>query len=82
MFTLKRKRVATGPEMWIRSEGAFDAIGESTQFQKVQAIIDTRNRRFANEEKLDRLTRLFQSHAARRKAAWREVWNLPIEGAR
>jgi DNA invertase Pin-like site-specific DNA recombinase len=27
-FKLKQKRVANGPEMWIRSEGAFDAIVE------------------------------------------------------
>ena len=38
-FKLKRKRVANGPEMWIRSDGAFDAIVEPKQFQKAQAII-------------------------------------------
>lgn len=61
-FKLKRKRVANGPEMWIRSDGAFEAIVEPKQFQKVQAIIAARNRRFSDEEMLDRLTRLLQRH--------------------
>lgn len=61
-FKLKRKRVANGPEMWIRSDGAFEAIVEPKQFQKVQAIIAARNRRFSDDEMLDRLTRLLQRH--------------------
>ena len=38
-FKLKGKRVANGPEMWIRSEGAFEAIVQRREFQKVQAVI-------------------------------------------
>lgn len=44
-FKLKRKRVANGPEMWIRSEGAFEAIVDPKQFQRIQAIIAARNPR-------------------------------------
>lgn len=47
-FKLKRKRVANGPEMWIRSDGAFEAIVDAKKFHKVQAIIASRNRRFSD----------------------------------
>lgn len=61
-FKLKQKRVANGPDMWIRSEGVFEAIVEPKHFQKVQAIIAARNRRFSDDEMLDRLARLLQRH--------------------
>ncbi|WP_354670362.1 recombinase family protein [Paracoccus sp. TOH] len=44
-FKLKRKRVVNGPEMWVRSDGAFEAIVEPKQFQRVQAILAARKRR-------------------------------------
>jgi hypothetical protein len=61
-FKLKQKRVANGPDMWIRSEGVFEAIVEPKHFQKVQAIIAARNRRFSDDEMLERLARLLQRH--------------------
>ncbi|PTW50460.1 DNA invertase Pin-like site-specific DNA recombinase [Rhodovulum kholense] len=41
-FKLKHKPAANGPEMWIRSDGAFDAIVGPKQFRKAQAIIAAR----------------------------------------
>lgn len=61
-FKLKRKRVANDPEMWIRSDGVFKAIIDPQHFHKVRAIIAARNRRFSDQDMLDRLTRLFQRH--------------------
>ena len=80
-FKLKQKRVANGPEMWIRSEGAFDAIVEPKQFQKVQAIIAARNRRFSDDEMLDRLTRLFQRHGYISGLVIDEADGMPSSGA-
>ena len=80
-FKLKRKRVANGPEMWIRSDGAFDAIVESKQFQKAQAIIAARNRRFSDEEMLERLTRLFQRHGYISGLVIDEADGMPSSGA-
>ena len=80
-FKLKQKRVANGPEMWIRSEGAFDAIVEPKQFQKVQAIIAARNRRFSDEEMLERLTRLFQRHGYISGLVIDEADGMPSSGA-
>lgn len=80
-FKLKRKRVANGPEMWIRSEGAFEAIVEPKLFQKVQVIIAARNRRFSDEEMLDRLTRLFQRHGYISGLVIDEADGMPSSGA-
>ncbi|MFP5479205.1 MAG: recombinase family protein, partial [Alphaproteobacteria bacterium] len=80
-FKLKQKRVANDPEMWIRSEGAFDAIVEPKQFQKVQAIIAARNRRFSDDEMLERLTRLFQRHGYISGLVIDEADGMPSSGA-
>lgn len=80
-FKLKQKRVANGPEMWIRSEGAFDAIVEPKQFQKVQAIIAARNRRFSDDEMLERLPRLFQRHGYISGLVIDEADGMPSSGA-
>jgi DNA invertase Pin-like site-specific DNA recombinase len=61
-FKLKMKHVKNPPEMWIRSDGAFDPIVEPQLFFKAQGIILERNRRYSNEEMLDRLKHLFQKH--------------------
>jgi len=61
-FKLKKKRVKNPPDMWIRTDGAFDAIVDSQIFYQAQGIILERNRRYSNEEMLDRLKYLFQKH--------------------
>jgi len=37
-FKLKKKRVRNPPEMWVRHDGAFDAIVESSEFAAAQAL--------------------------------------------
>jgi len=61
-FKLKKQRVKNPPEMWIRSDGAFKAIVDPQLFYQAQGIILERNRRFTNEEMLDRLKYLYQKH--------------------
>lgn len=80
-FKLKDKRVVNGPEMWVRSDGAFEAIVEPKQFQKIQAIIAARNRRFSDDEMLDRLTRLFQRHGYISGLVIDEADGMPSSGA-
>ena len=80
-FKLKRKRVANGPEMWIRSEGAFEAIVEPKQFRQVQAIIAARNRRFSDEEMLERLTGLLRHHGYISGLVIDEADGMPSSGA-
>ncbi len=57
-FKLKEKRVVNPPEMWVRSEGAFQAVVEPRYFYAAQGIIQARCRRISNEEMLEKLKNL------------------------
>jgi DNA invertase Pin-like site-specific DNA recombinase len=59
-FKLKKLRVTNTPDMWIKKEGAFDAIVPPELFYTVQGIIRARARRYTNEELIERLRNLFQ----------------------
>ena len=59
-FKLKKKRVVNPPEMWIRSEKAFEPIVRADVFNKVQNIIRERSRKFTNEELLTQLRQLLE----------------------
>lgn len=80
-FKLKRKHVVNDPAMWIRADGAFEAIVEPKQFHKVQRIIEERNRRYSDDEMLARLTRLFQRHGYISGLVIDESDGLPSSGA-
>lgn len=51
-FKLKKKRVVNPPDMWIRADGAFAAIVDSSVFQAAQRIIQARCIRLTDEEML------------------------------
>jgi DNA invertase Pin-like site-specific DNA recombinase len=57
-YKLKEKRTVNKPEMWIRSDGVFDAIIEPRYFYAAQGIIQARCRKISNEELLDKLKSL------------------------
>lgn len=59
-FKLKKRRVENDPEMWVRSDGVFDAIVEPRHFYTAQGIIRERNRKFTNEEMLSKLRALHE----------------------
>jgi hypothetical protein len=59
-FKLKKKRVINPPEMWIRSNQAFQPIISADLFTKAQSIIRERGRRYSNEELLAQLRTLFE----------------------
>lgn len=79
-FKLKRKRVVNGPQMWVRSDGAFEAIVEPKLFHKVQGLIEARNRRFSDAEMLERLAKLFQRHGYISGLVIDEADGLPSSG--
>jgi DNA invertase Pin-like site-specific DNA recombinase len=60
-YKLKKLHVRNRPEMWIRSNGAFEPIVERHLFDAAQAIIQNRSRRISNEDMIDRLRTLYQS---------------------
>jgi len=57
-FKLKKRRVVNDPDMWVRSDGVFDAIVESRYFYTAQGIIQERSRKLSNEEMLSKLQAL------------------------
>jgi DNA invertase Pin-like site-specific DNA recombinase len=57
-YKLKSKRIKNPKEMWIRRDGAFEAVIDPKQFYTVQGIIMERNRRFTSDEMLDLLKNL------------------------
>jgi len=61
-FKLKRKYVRHAPEDWVRSDGAWPAIVDESLFHRAQGFILERSRRFSNDEMLEQLKGLLQSH--------------------
>jgi hypothetical protein len=59
-FKLKKKRVRNNPEMWIRSEGAFEPIVDREMFDAAQTIIRERSQELSNDEMLQALQQLLQ----------------------
>jgi len=62
-YKLKRKHVVNPPDMWIRSDGAFEGIVDSDLFHVVRGMILARSRRYSDEEMLDRLKHLYEQHS-------------------
>ena len=62
-FKLKKKHVHNPGDMWVRSDGAFEAIISPEQFFVARGIVLERSRRFTNEEMLVKLKLLFAQHA-------------------
>lgn len=59
-FKLKKRRVTNLPDMWIKKEGAFEALVSPEIFYTAQGIIRARAYRFSNEELIEKLRQLFQ----------------------
>ena len=76
-YKLKRKRVRNAPDMWIRADGAFDAIVDRSLFAAVQAIIRARSCRTSNEEMLDGLRLLYDKRGYLSGLLIDEVNSLP-----
>ena len=61
-FKLKKLHVDNPPEMWIRKEGAFEAIVPIEIFMTAQEIITARSAKMSDEELLEHLRRLYAEH--------------------
>ena len=62
-FKLKKKHVHNPDAMWVRSDGAFEALISPEQFFVARGIVLERSRRFTNEEMLVKLKQLISQHA-------------------
>jgi len=59
-FKLKKHRVVNEPAMWIKKEGAFEAIVPAEKFYIAQGILRARAYRFTNEELIKKLRTLYE----------------------
>ncbi len=59
-FKLKKHRIVNQPDMWIKKEGAFEAVVTPAVFYVAQGIIRARAHRFSSEELIDKLRNLYQ----------------------
>jgi DNA invertase Pin-like site-specific DNA recombinase len=80
-FKLKKMRVVNSPDMWIRADGAFEAIIDPQLFFTAQGMIRERNRRYSDEELLERLKHLFQHHGYLSGLIIDETESMPSSGA-
>ena len=80
-FKLKKKRVENDPDIWIRADNAFEAIVDPQLFYTAQGMIRERNRKFTDEEMLERLKRLFDHHRYLSGLVIDEADNMPSSGS-
>ncbi|MBB3214416.1 DNA invertase Pin-like site-specific DNA recombinase [Herbaspirillum sp. Sphag1AN] len=59
-YKLKKRRIINQPDMWIKKEGAFEALVSPEVFYMAQGIIRARSHRFSNDELIEKLRHLFQ----------------------
>ena len=59
-YKLKGEHKNNPPEEWIRADGAFEAIVDPRLFFTAQGMIRERNRRFSDDEMIERLERLLK----------------------
>jgi DNA invertase Pin-like site-specific DNA recombinase len=84
-FKLRQSVVRNGPESWMRTEGAFEAIVEHSIFEAAQAIFRDRIQRtskgrpgsLSDEEMLKRLSRVFQEQGRLSRRIIDTAPNLP-----
>ncbi|GJL85311.1 MAG: serine recombinase [Micavibrio sp.] len=57
-FKLKKRRVVNDPDMWVRHDGAWEGIIDPSHYYTAQGIIRERNRKFSNDEMLEKLKAL------------------------
>ena len=80
-FKLKQKRVVNTPDMWVRADGAFDAIVDTGIFMAAQDILAERARRFSDAELLAMLTDLLAARGTLSGMIIDEVDDMPSSAA-
>jgi hypothetical protein len=60
---LRSKRRTNPPEEWISTPGSYDPIIAAELFERAQAILEGRKRRFTRERMLHRLAALYEKYS-------------------
>jgi hypothetical protein len=53
--------VRNPPDIWVQKDGAFEPIVSTAEFLSAQKLLDARNRRWADDEMLERLRELLRT---------------------
>jgi DNA invertase Pin-like site-specific DNA recombinase len=76
-FKLKKLQVVNPPEMWIRKDGAFEAVVPPEVFYTAQAIFQARATRYTDEDVLERLRALYRDRGTLSGVLIDEAPDLP-----
>ena len=79
-YKLKGTHKDNPPEEWVRADGAFEAIVDPQLFFTAQGMIRERNRRFSDDEMLDRLRGLLKEEGRLSGFKIDEAANMPSSG--
>lgn len=80
-FKLKKTRVTNPSDMWVRKQGAFEAIVSSELFFTAQGILRARARRYSDNELLERLRNLYESRGLLSGLIINETEGMPSAAA-
>lgn len=78
---LKARRVVNARDEWVRADGVFEPIVSDSDFYNVQGVIVERNRRFSDQEMLDKLKTLHRSKGWLSGIVIDEQDSMPSSGA-
>ncbi len=79
-YKLKGTHKNNPPEEWVRADGAFEAIVDERLFFTAQGMIRERNRRFSDDEMIDRLERLLKKKGFLSGIVIDEADDMPSSG--
>ncbi len=79
-FKLKMRRVRNNPDMWVRAEGAFEAIVDVSQFHIAHGIMRERASRLSDDTMLERLGNLYRKYGYLSGIVIDEAEELPSSG--
>ncbi|HWL09932.1 MAG TPA: recombinase family protein [Planctomicrobium sp.] len=80
-FKLKKKHIRNTPDMWVRNDAAFQPLVSLELFYTARGIILERNRRYSNEEMIQRLRALMDQHTTLTAFLIDSVDNMPSSSA-
>ena len=80
-FKLKEKHRNNPQEEWVRADKAFEAIVDAPLFFTARGMIRERNRRFTDDEMIDRLRELLMKEGFLSGIVIDEADNMPSSGA-
>jgi len=78
---LKKRHVTNTEDMWVRAEGAFEAIVDINDFMKVKRILAERHKKYSDEEMLEHLKALHKKRGSLSGFIINEQIGMPSSGA-